>query len=613
MRDIVRLIGLSSLLVCWSHLGWAQTTQGEILGIVRDESRGVLPGADVTVTSLATGLERRTVTDAQGFYSVPHLESGPYAVSVTMIGFSQFLQKPVLVEPGIRRRVDVTLALGGLADQVVVEAVTPVIETDSGQISDSIDREHLQSIVMGGRGVFNWVQQTIGTNSGNGGLQINGSRGTSNEYTIDGVAVTYTPDGRGLQSARPDQEMLQEVRVYSVNNSAEFGKQAVVAQTTLGGTNQVRGQATYNQSNGALNARSFFATERPRGLPIHNWYVSGGGPVVLPGVYDGHDRMFFFLHYDGQDRTADNPLIRNVPTLPMRQGDLSAFPAIIDPLTGQPFPRNVIPAERLNPSALRFLERFYPLPAGPNQSVPTPNSNFNVSNPGGRRDQAWSARLDRNLGAGHSLFVRYYQSVFNFLSTDDGVPIEVRRGGEFRRRTTRSAVLSSSSVLTPTTLNEFRLGFLNHSDPRRERLKGTEIVDLIGLNGFRAPLNDAFGFPDVTISGLTGVTPSNESRDAQTQYHVVNHTTMIRGNHSLKFGGDFQYNKDSQFAAPPTLQFGRFAFDGFATGEPFADFLLGIPRTASVAQDIGAFHGSSTEWALFLQDDWRVTPTLNVN
>ncbi|MCI0627466.1 MAG: TonB-dependent receptor [Acidobacteria bacterium] len=601
----------------WNGFGshcFGQTTQGEIRGTVSDESGAIIPGADVTVTSLEKGFKRTAVTNEQGFYSVPHLEPGVYMLEIALTGFMRFVQERVAVASRGQVRVDAKLTVGQVSDRMVVEAETPVIETDTGRISDGVDYRSLRDVVMNGRGVHNWFIQTAGALTGNGGTQINGSRGYSNGVTLDGASIERGYDGNAFQSLRPDQEMLREVRIDSVNNSAEFGHQATISQTSLNGSNEFHGQATYNHQNGALSARDFFAVRRPRGLPIHNWYVSVGGPVSAPGLYKGHNRTFFFFHHDGQERSSDGPLVFNTPTPAMRSGDFSAFPAIRDPFTGQPFPNNVIPSNRLTPAALKLMERFYALPEGPNRGTATPTSNFSASNPSGRIDRAWSLRIDQNLNPGHTLFVRYWQSIFDFRSTDDGLPSEVRQGPDFRVAATRSAIVSDTYSFTPKLLNEFRLGYLRFSEPRHGALKGKDVVDLAGLTGYPNPLDpDAFGLPQVTITGLRGITTTPQSRDTQNQWNVVNHVTWIHGSHSLKFGGDLKHNSDSQFPASPTLQFGAFNFDGFATGQPFADFLLGIPRTSSHSSFIGSFHGSNNEWSIFLQDDWNLTKSFNLN
>ena len=593
---------------------WAQTTQGEILGTVTDEAGAVIPGAQVTITSLETASKRTAMTNSQGFFNVPHLEPGEYQLEVEKDGFLRFVRERVRLDLRAQIRLDASLTVGQVSEQIVIDAGTPVIETESGRISDAVEYRTLRDVVMNGRGVHNWIQQAAGTFSGNGGLQINGSRGQTNGFTLDGAPVEKGYDGNGYASLRPDQEMIREIRIESVNNSAEFGRMATVQQTSMNGTNDFHGQASYIHQNGALNAKNFFATTRPRGLPIHAWYFSGGGPVRIPKVYDGRNRTFFFVHHDGTNNNTDAPLIFNTPTLAMRQGNFAGLQVITDPATGQPFTNNQIPANRLNLTSLRLMERFFALPQGPNSGAVVPASNFAGSNPTFRTERAWSLRVDQNLGPGHSLFVRYWQSVFDVKSGDLGLPEAVRQGQNFQLRTTRSAIISDTYAFSPKLLNELKFGYVRFTDPRHGPLLGADIVALAGLTGYPTALDPAaFGLPQVAISGLRGISSQAETRDTQNQYTFTDHVTWIHGSHSLKIGGDLRFNNDSQWPASPSLQFGTSSFNGFATGHPFADFLLGIPRTFTRSAAISPFYGSNRTWSLFFQDNWNVTRSLTLN
>jgi hypothetical protein len=200
----------------------------------------------------------------------------------------------------------------------------------------------------------------------------------------------------------------------------------------------------------------------------------------------------------------------------MRNGNFAGLGVIKDPLTGQPFPNNAIPANRLNQTALRLLERFYPLPQGPSAGSLTPVNNFASANRSGRSERAYSIRVDQNFAPGHTVFARFSQAVFDVRSTDSGLPVAVRIGQPSNLVTTIAHVISDTYAFTPKLLNESRLGFVRFTNPRSAPLLGTEIVTLAGLTGFPAPLDpEATGLPTVTITGLRGISTQAETRYAE--------------------------------------------------------------------------------------------------
>ncbi|PYV08764.1 MAG: hypothetical protein DMG07_24855 [Acidobacteria bacterium] len=171
-------------------------------------------------------------------------------------------------------------------------------------------------------------------------------------------------------------------------------------------------------------------------------------------------------------------------------------------------------------------------------------------------------------------------------------------------RRTHSAILSDTHVFSPRLINEFRLGFIRHTQPQHSAVKGKELVDLLGLTGYPGGLDG---------SGLLAIAGTQTSRDTQNSWNAVDSVSWVKDRHSLKMGVDLLHNGDSRYPASPSAQFGSFTFNGFATGQAFGDFLLGIPQTAARASNIGPYYGSNNEWALFFQDDWKVTPRFSLN
>ena len=590
----------------------AQTTQGNILGTVTDDSGAFIVSAEVTVTSLDTGSKRVTSTDKEGFYDIAHLEPGNYQVAAHMTGFRQFIQSTVVLESAKKVRIDITLKIGEVSQTVEVQGVTPPIDTETARIAEVAVERTLRNTPLGGRSGANFLiglMPGVYAAFGGGGYTMHGSRGGATFDTIDGVYTGFNIEGRMNATVRPDQEALKEVRVESVNASAEFSRSAVVTQTTKSGTNDLHGQATWNYQNPVLDAKDFFAPQRPRGLPINNVFVNAGGPVIIPGLYDGRNKTFFFVHLDGQEMQADAPFLRNVPTLAMRSGDFSALGTIRDPLSGQPFPGNIIPPERLNRNAVKYMERFYPLPT---ENLATPANNFvKQICCSGRSDRAYDFRGDQLLTSSNTLFGRIFWNDFKIMA--NGPPPDFA-GYNNENRIQLSAIVGDTHVFSPNLINEFRLGFYRRPAESQGPLNGKEVVDDIGLTGYPYPLpSDVTALPSVAVTGLVGVGSGAVTRYRDNNYNLVDNITIAKGKHTFKTGFDLRKNNRSEYPASPSAQFGGSTYDGFVTGQPFADFLLGIPRNSSRSLPISPYYGSNTAWAAFFQTDWRVTPRLTLN
>lgn len=589
----------------------AQTTLGNILGTVSDASGAVVAAAPVTTVNLGTGARRTVSTNADGFYDVSHLEPGEYRLSVEMAGFKRFVWDRALLESNRQLRIDVKLEIGNVSESVEVVARAPVIETESGRISNVVEYRVLRDVKQGGRGTYNWLSLTPGAFYNGNGYTINGSRSAANGYNLDGVSVGNPVNGREIDSMRPDPEMVREVKVDSVNNNAEFAYAGSVSSTTMSGTNSFHGQASWNHQNGALNARNPFSTTRAPGFPINNWFFSMGGPVRLPRLYDGRNRTFFFFHHDGQERTAAAARVYNVPTTAMRAGDFSAVGAVRDPSTGQPFPGNVIPAGRINPSARWYLDRFYPRPT---VATARPASNFlqNMKDGDVRSDRAWSIRFDQQVGTRNNLFFRYWTNSFDFRNLDSALPPEIL-GYRHRLKKTRSATLADTHIFSAAVINELRIGFARHNQDRHAVLRGRSVVEEMGLRGYPALLNpDTYGMPNVSMPGLLSISAQATSLETQNVYNIRDNLTFVLRSHSFKAGVDLLRGEDAQYPVSPSQQFGVFNFDGFASGQPFGDFLLGLPRTALRAYELSRYYGRGYEWALFFQDEWKARRNLTL-
>ena len=597
---------------------FAQSTGGTILGRVTDRSDAVIGGAVVKVQNVATGAVRAITTSPSGEYSATQLLPGNYQVTAEQAGFKRFVRTSIVLETAGIVRVDVALEVGDTANEVTVTAAVPAIETDTGRIG-TIQSQALYQFapVAANRGVFNHLVLSPGTvvNS-QSTYSINGSRGYSSGFQIDGTNTGTPTNGAQESSQTPNLDYLQESRIDSVSNSAEFAHAGNFAMTTKSGTNELHGSAEYTIDASALAARSYFSGTKPvyRSHYFHG-YLSG--PLVIPRLYDGHNRTFFLLGYDGQTLPNEALLTPNVPSAAMRGGDFSrlfgtggALTVIKDPLTGVPFANNTIPSARLSPQALKFQQMFYPQPNWGSADSIAANYRGTVST----NDTVAAnmvARIDHQFTQNNRTFVRFYRNVGNFKRNDGQLPAM----GRFRRiRFNHSWTVANTHVFSPTVINEFRLGGYSKRWPINSGYLGKSVIDAVGLTGYPGAIDpNVNGAPVVNITGFTSIAATTTSLERLFNLDLNDSVTWIRGAHTLKFGFNGMHTRQNSYPTSPSGSLGTFDFTGFATNYALADFLLGIPRDSIRSGIVPAFNNRNYEYGGYVQDDWKLSSRLTLN
>lgn len=607
-----------AMMVLWQPLA-AQTIQGSILGTVSDSTGGLMPGVEIEVRNQETNFVRRTITNDAGFYLLDHLDPGTYEVKAKLLGFKEFARPDVRLESNAALRVNVGMEVGEISDTMVVQAPTPVIQTESGNIATVIDEHLLLHQATVNRAPFMQMMFGAGGVWTGGGYSMIGSRGSSGSFTIDGMSTNDVSQGRENSEMWIDSEASKEQRLSYVNNQAEFGKMVVANQTLKTGTNRFHGGANWLHTQGILWAKSPLmrlgeVTKAPTGSKgVQHRFGGGiGGPVILPG-YNGKDRTFFFFRYDGWRLPGTAPYQQSIATDAMRAGDFSAFAKpLIDPATGSQFPGNKIPPGRLNATVLKYLDHLkYPRPNFGNPLIPS--NNLVGGFVSGRNDFWVITRVDHKLTDSQNLSYHFIRRNANFVRWDSGTPW--LPGYILRINDNYSSALAHTYSLTPTSVNEFKLGFLRQNSPDGSHLKGKDIVDAVGLTGYPEALAPGVdGLPAVSLAGQSPIT-SERARNfnIQNEWEINNSFSFQRGNHQLKTGVNLAHSFWSRFPASPSAQFGSFSFDGFATGNSFGDFLLGIPRTASRSSAISPYYGRRNSIGVFFQDDWKIRSDLTVN
>jgi Carboxypeptidase regulatory-like domain/TonB dependent receptor/TonB-dependent Receptor Plug Domain len=599
---------------------YAQAT-GSIVGIVTDATGAFLPGVLVEITSTATGQSRVATSGTDGYFSVPLLPPGPYQVRGTLQGFKTFVRDGITVTVESTARVDIQLAVGGVQETISVTADAPLVETSNATLGIVVDEKKVVELPLNGRNFTQLgtllpgvVAPPTGLGGATGdatpggfgattsGFSVNGMRNQSNNFLLDGASNNDTFNTGFV--LRPPPDAIQEFKILTHSYTAEYGRSAgsVVNVVTKSGSNELHGAAWEFNRDDSLQARNFFApADQPKPKLKQNQFgFSLGGPVM-------RNRLFGFGYYEGHRNTTG--ITQNLVVLSdaQRQGNFGST-TIRDPLTGQPFPNNTIPSNRIDPAARQLLDRFVPTATtGGNRWVGSPDTTDD-------RDQ-FGIRMDYQLAQDHSLLGRYIRSETHAVQ-----PAITRPIGTDARATLQDFMLADTHVFRSNTINQARFSY-NRIAATPQATSGLTNAEF----GINVPHNvpSAQGLANILISGLFGGLPgiggTGGLGDVQQPFverlnevfQVTDDFTWIRGGHSLKFG--FDVRREHMFIAFVNRPNGDFTFNGALSGNAVADFLLGLPSqfrrtTANASQD-----GSGTAWAGYAQDEFRPWSNVTVN
>lgn len=603
------------LLLPFSVIG--QSTTASIVGSVRDSTGAILPNVAITVTNTATSTVRNVTTDSEGNYNVSNVPIGVYQVTAELAGFKRSVLNPIRLVVNQTARLDIQLEAGDITEQVNVETSSPLIESETSTVGQVISNRTIVELPLNGRNFIRLGSLIPGTNEGapgagvvrsrQGGVALtsNGQRAEYNNFTLDGVDNNEALFGVAV--VVPSIDAIQEFKVQTSNYSAEFGRGAGanVNIAIKNGTNQLSGTVYEFVRNDKLDARNPFAT-RKNPLRRNQFGFSVGGPIVLPKFGIGgepflnlKDRTFFFFNYEALIERRGFTSLTNVPTEAQRNGVFAT--AITDPQTGLPFANNTIPANRINPITQRILA-LIPLP----NATGTSNYNFSSSNPTDNRQINF--RIDHRLTDSDQIFGRYSQT----SSTDINRAINLN--SQETNIKTKGLALSWAKVISQNAVNDFKFGF--------QRYEFNLYPDGYGINGaaeFGLPsfiTDDIFNrYPTIIVSGTAnfGGGISNPLLRGEDTFQVIDNFSLTLGKHTLKFGGDVRKYKASNFQ--PQFPTGEYTFNGTRTGNPVADFLLGLPSQQRLLNTTGfdttRIHNLRAD--LYIQDDFQVTSRLTVN
>ena len=627
----VRFSHIAFLSACALSLAFplaAQSPNGTINGRVLDPSNKAIDRADILVINDATGVKYSGKTNEDGIYVVPNLPPGPYRLQVSKVGFKTLIKPDIVLNIQDALSVNFTLPVGAVFEIVTVEGGAPMVNTTDASVSTVVDQAYVKNMPLNGRSFQDLILLTPGTVtqtpqaslSGFAGLgqtgefSINGQRPESNYYTVDGVSANVAvaagvqmaggagPSGSipaatalGTTQALVSVDDLQEFRVQSSTYSAEYGRNPGGQFTfeTKSGTNQWHGTAFEYVRNGAFDANdwfnNYFGLKEPA-LRQNDFGGTLGGPVKVPALYNGRDKTFFFVSYEGLRLAAPQAATVNfVPDATLR----SSAPASL--------------GQALN---------AFPMANGPEVFVPCDPATDPTCPPTGRKQDglaeyiaSWSnpaslnstsVRLDHVVNDKLSLFFRFSDTASS--STTRGTAGLAPTINETSAYTFRTYTASASSVFSSRLRNEFRLNYSSNvttGGHSVDAFGGSTPIDLAHLAGVGAKSDVQVG---LIYDGFQIFLDQYQQSGAQRQWNLVDAVSLSLGRHQFKFGVD--YRRLEPIATPSNPNVGYFYFDEASA------------QTNSAVTDVFAYapaYPLYTNFSAFAQDEWRVSQHVSLS
>ncbi len=602
---------------------WAQAT-ATIVGTVADASGKVIANASVTVTQKETGLTRQVTTNDRGFYVAPSLPVGAYTVTIEVKGFKRKSVTGIALQINEEPRIDVALEVGEVSETVTITSVAPLLQTESGSVGQVIDNRYTTQIPLNGRDFSQLILLTPGAVTRPGGFELTtgaatgslgsgvaiGGRDAHNNFTIDGASNNARQFGN--VALRPSIDVIQEFKVQTNSYAAEFG-QAAFGQITLvtkSGTNQFRGSVFEFLRNDKLDARNFFLPKRAQ-LNRNQFGGTIGGPIIK-------NRTFFLFNFEGLRERRGVEALASVPPEAWRAGDFSGVAGLVlrDPQTGQQFPNNRIPDNRIVPTAKAALALW----VKPNFGAPTlVSNNLLVTHPNEVDDDQYTAKVDHQFSEKDRLNVRYTRSERReFVAATGAFTVTPLLPGfeNINPPTNEVAAINHTHVFSPRLLGEFRFSFTRSLFVAESVNTGKDgFYKQFGINnaipGLRFEGAPTFSFQTIALTTY-GDGDFIPQKDVSNEFNYAGNVTWTRGDHSFKQG--FSLTRYQQNTPGPITGFrrGQFVFRGDFTRHAFGDFLLGLPLSAQRVVGKGVETGRSWWHAYYFNDDWKVSTKLSL-
>jgi hypothetical protein len=647
----------------------AQTSLGTITGLISDSTGSVVPGAKVAARNTGTGVQAETLTSTTGNYTIPNLQVGSYEVSVNVTGFKSWVRSGISLSSNDSLRVDAVLEVGQLTERVTVSAEAPALKTESTEVSSTMEQKLVKDLPLpiagiggGMRNAFSMMMMLPQVKSNNGesawdDFMVGGGQGFDWNVSVDGLSVEigFRNHPGYMNRLTPPIDSVEEFRIDTAAFKAEesHASGGMISLVTKSGTNELHGTLFDYYQSQRLDANTWLNNKfgRPKAVyHRHDFGANAGGPVYIPKIYNGKNRSYFFFSYEGYRFPNTYGVSElTIPLAEMKRGDFSNWTLpngnlvpIYDPVTTRDnpaggfirdiFPGNRIPASRISPIS-RNIVAFMPDPNAPGvvRNYRTPSGGLAK-----RIENAFMTKFDHSFGS---------KNRFSFMFSKNGVawnadyntnrdvaanwgpslpfPLAGRRYTRVDEYHGKVARINDTHIIRPNLINNFTAGFHRLFHPEHDVTaypQGQNWGDKLG--GIRNNPGLNWHFPAVRFS--TDNYYGWESTKAYDEYHNVwgasDNMTWIRGSHTFKFGYNFELvmtnrNNDNQKAGDlffHRLETARPEDNSANSGSSFASFLLG-------AVDNGTFSTGFAQLlrypmhALFVQDDWKLTPRLTLN
>src|SRR3984885_5886804 len=631
---------LTSLLLIVSLLPLktlAQSTFGSIVGTVKDSSGAVIPGATVMLTNSGTAAQRTVITDQHGDYSLVNLNPGKYQITVSAAGFEKTDFSDLDLQSRETKRVDAALKLGSATETVMVQGASAgVITPEVSNLSETKTGRELTELPVAVYSRSTGSTSPIDTLSTEPGVQvdddnnlvIDGTTPALMSYTIDGISSVSVENSGPINELFPSFNSISEIRISGSNNNAEFSGVSDVTTTSKSGTNRFHGGIFENLQNTVLTAGNPFTHSTPT-IIMNNFGGFLGGPVSIPHLYNGKDKAFFFMSYEGLRLPRQVPLITNVPSNDMRNGNLVDYLAgtpIFNPDGSSNNPANV----PISSVSANFIKYFFP---APNSGQPADyQNNYRVNYPAPITSDQADLRLDYTITSKQSMFVRGTYKTRSVINPPNpnctgycinaGSPIT---GGFGYPEDDQGVTFSHNYAISSSLVNEFRAGF-NGIHQTYAMLQGTSdgYLTQAGIQGLEP--NPVPTAPDVNITGFMVTGGGNPSVQHSVIVQLIDNLTWSKGKHTFKFGGDIRHMSDHDDNVFGNYRSGQYYFNNqtqysdvngnpVSIGDPYTAFLLGYPDYTALAEQVNhpAMNGRGWGYGFFGQDDWKITSRLTLN
>lgn len=629
----IKRLAVLAVLLAVPMMASAQITTATIVGTISDPSGAQVPAASVTARNVDTGLTRTVVSGEDGYYRLEFLPVGNYVVEVTATsGFKKANRGGIVLQVNDTARVDITLEVGAVNEEVTITTAPPEVNTSSAEIGRTIQTQEIENLPLVERNVFTLLDLTPGVQSNSSGERTasvatsnlslgfpeqrtlinggtDGGTGSVNYYLDGGINMTNL---RNTGNVAPNPEAVQEFKIQTNSYNAEYGRFAsgVVNVLTKSGTNKFRGSLYEFVRNTVFNANEWGS--RLERAPYRRNQFGGaiGGPIKT-------DKTFFFFSYSGLRQNTSTFLSgARVPTAQERIGDFSALSLASqpkDPATGTTLANatvfsclgvsGVICPNRIDPVAARIIRDSIPVS---NYTLPSGAPGWQGNIPTPYNTDEYLVKLDHQINDPHRLTFTYFTTAGSTIVLPGSTNNNVAWATQNFKWRQHNVNLSDVWVIGPDKINQVWLTY-GRTFGGRLNVPSTSLRDL----GSSFTPQGTPSLPDINVTGFFRLQNAIGGPTAGTNFYAIRDVfSWSTGRHSLKIGGELSLNKDIQ----ETLlnNYGVFQFNGNSTGNGFADFLLGIP--SSVTQD-APVTGYTNTWygALFVQDDFRVHPRVTIN